>query len=223
MKSTTAKRIQRLDDIATNRYGIPSVCLMENAGRLVAEEIIKYCDRTGKSSICVVCGVGNNAGDGFVIARYLKESDLKVSVLHVGSAGDLKKDALINYTIFKKLGNKVDSFKKLNATHAAVLKKADVIVDALFGVGLNREIGPPFKEVIEAINKAQGYVVSVDVPSGIDATTGIMYGIAVKAKKTVTFTLAKAGLLKGFGKKCAGTIKVVDIGIPKALIKRICG
>ena len=215
MKSTTAQKIQKLDDVAINKFGIPSLCLMETAGRLVSDEIIAYCRKYKKRKVTVVCGVGNNAGDGFVIARYLINAGLNVSVVHIGQSRKFKKDALLNYTLFTKLDGKVES------DYAKAIGKADIIVDALFGVGLSRDIESPYWEVIECINKAKGYVFSVDVPSGINATTGKMCGIAVKAKTTITFTMAKTGLLKADGKKYTGRLKIVDIGIPKKLIKKI--
>lgn len=222
MLAVSAHTIQKLDDIAINRLGIPSLYLMENAGRMSADKIVKYAKRSGKSKVCVVCGMGNNAGDGFVIARYLFNAGLAVEILHCGTLQHLKKDAHFNYDTCRKLKIKIHTFKAMTPLVERHIAASQIIVDALFGVGLNREIKSPYKELIEYINSLANYVFSVDVPSGIDATTGSIYGVAVRANRTITFTCAKTGLIKGDGKDCAGRVTVVGIGIPKEIIKEIC-
>lgn len=220
--AVTAKQIQKIDDIAINKYGIPSIVLMENAGRTVSLEIKKMLPKNKRSMVIVFCGHGNNAGDGFVVARNLKESVEDVKIFILGGAKDLKQDAKINYDIVRKLKIPLKEFKAVNLAMINEVKKADMIVDAIFGVGLNRALEGLFFETVQAINKFSKKVVSIDVPTGLDATKGSIYGIAVKADKTVTFSLPKRGLFCGQGKKVAGKIVVVDIGIPKEIIRRIC-
>jgi len=221
MKSVTAKQIQKLDDKAINTYGVPSVALMENAGRGVAHEIMKTFHRRKCRRVCVLCGPGNNSGDGFVAARHLINAGVKTDILLFGRPTKLKADAKTNYTILKKCGYPVRQVNKLDARTFTMIRKAGVIVDALFGVGLNREIKGVFADVINEVNRGKQYVFAVDVPSGLDATTGKIYGVCLKADKTVTFTFAKTGFYKEEGPKCAGKISVIDIGIPEKLIRQV--
>lgn len=222
MQAVSAKTIQKLDDAAIHHLGIPSLYLMENAGRVSAEKILKYAARSGKSKVCVICGMGNNAGDGFVIARYLFNAGLAVEILHCGPLQKLKKDTRFNYDTSRQLKINIRSFKNLSPLIERHLCSSQIIVDALFGVGLNRDISTPYKELIEYVNSLSSYVFSVDVPSGIDATTGRICGVAIRANKTITFTRTKTGMMKSDGKNCAGRVTVVDIGIPKTLVKEIC-
>ena len=173
MKEVTAKQIQRLDDAAINGFGIPSVVLMENAGRAVFREITK---RAGLNRVCVVCGAGNNAGDGFVVARHLLDAGIATDVIMPGPADRLKADALLNYHLFRRLRGRVRTVKRVTPRTAALISAADLAVDAIFGVGLNRKVEGVFAELIEAVNRHAPRVTAVDVPSGLDATTGKIYG-----------------------------------------------
>jgi NAD(P)H-hydrate epimerase len=220
-KIVSADEMYKIDSRATAVHGIPSLVLMENAGRSVAEHIIelikqKKCHTRTRVRTTIVCGSGNNGGDGFVIARYLRHNrgyDVKVYILKDES--QFKGDALTNLVIIKKIGlqvtllteNKVREFKKN-------LAKATVIVDAIFGIGLKGKITGFYKKVIELINNSNKLIVSVDVPSGIDADTGETLGTSIKADITVTMHLPKKGLMVGQGKKNTGKLVVADIGIP---------
>ncbi len=222
-KPVTVRQIQKLDKIAIERYGIPSLILMENAGRAVAEEIKKYLRRKRRPHVCVVCGMGNNGGDGFVVARHLINAGIETKTFLVGKASQLKHDAAVNYRILKGLKYII---KEVDAKHPLLAKeiaRADVVVDAIFGVGLNRKITEPFRSVIETINRAAKYVVAVDIPSGLDGTTGVIYGVCVKADKTVTFSFAKKGFFKNHGPRQTGEVVVVDIGIPEQVKRKVLG
>ena len=214
-KTVTVKEIQDLDKIAIEQYGIPSLVLMENAGCLVAGEVIRLVKRIKTPYVCVVCGLGNNAGDGFVVARHLWEAGIKTRVFLIGQGNRLKADAAVNYRILKKL--KYDIVETRHALSLRDIKKADIVVDAIFGVGLNREVASPFREAIEVLNTHAKEIIAIDIPSGLDGTTGKIYGVCVKAKTTVTFSFAKKGFFKNQGLKHTGRIIVVDIGIPKKL------
>jgi len=216
-RTITTKQIQKLDDIAINQFGIPSIALMENAGRQTAIEAIKMLKRIKRPKVCVVCGMGNNAGDGFVIARHLINAGIGVNVWLLGDPKKLKKDALINYRILKKCKYPI----RVGARRAVPVRNYDLIIDAIFGVGLNRKIGAPFKNVIECINRDAKKILAVDIPSGLDGTTGKTFGVCIKANKTVTFSFAKKGFLIGQGPKQVGKIIVVDIGIPEKVKKLI--
>jgi NAD(P)H-hydrate epimerase len=211
----SAKQIQKLDDIAINRFGIPSLALMENAGRAVAAHALGMLKM--KKRVCIVCGSGNNAGDGFVAARHLINKGCRVTIVLVGKASSLKNDAAVNFAVLKRL--KIPIVRAGTSAPAAWRKisGADLVIDAIFGVGLNRTIDGPAQKAIAAINAHAGKVLSVDVPSGLDATSGGIHGVCVKADATVTFTLAKMGFGRGEGPAHCGNVLVADIGIPKAL------
>ncbi len=214
MQTVSVKCIQELDRVAIEEVGIPSIVLMENAGRAVAEEIECQVKDISNPTVAVVCGLGNNAGDGFVVARHLLNAGVETTIFLIGQGGRLKHDAAANYQILKKLGYLI---QEINKVEEVDLEKVDFIVDAIFGVGLNREIKGLFKEVIERINAVQKKVMSVDAPSGLNADTGDVYGVCVQAEVTVTFSFAKDGFIKNQGPKYVGETKVVDIGIPKKI------
>jgi len=213
-KTLTVRQAQRLDRYAIHRLGIPSLVLMENAGRQISKDIVKIARNKKNFSVCIVCGTGNNGGDGLVAARYLFNERLRVRVFVIGQRRDLKQDPATNYRILKNLGCSVKFIPGVTPATLRELRHARVIVDAIFGIGLSRPVGEPFKSVIEAINQCAKIVVSADVPSGLDATTGRIFGVCIKASRTVTFVAMKKGFLKHEGPRSAGQVKVVKIGIP---------
>lgn len=200
----TVKQAQAFDKFAQEKLGVPSIVLMENAGRSVAEVALKMIRRRRRQRrrICIVCGVGNNGGDGFVAARHLINAGVNVQVFVVGKISKLKPDPKINYRILKKM--KAKFTRKI---------EGDLVIDALFGIGLNSIIREPHIRVIRAINNSRVPVLSVDVPSGLDADAGEVMGIAVKAKQTVTFVASKQGFSRAAGPKYCGKLVVRDIGI----------
>lgn len=220
-RSVSVKQIQNLDRMAIEDFGVPSLVLMENAGRAVAEEVQKILKGRKKAKVCVVCGLGNNAGDGFAAARHLMNAGIAVKIFLIGRGRDLKHDAAVNYGILKKLKYPLIEVGTVQALPLCDIAGADVVVDAIFGVGLNRGIREPFKSIIEALNRRARRVIAVDIPSGLDGTSGRIYGVCIQAARTVTFSFAKQGFFKGEGPKYAGKITVVDIGIPERLKQRI--
>ncbi|MDO8580106.1 MAG: NAD(P)H-hydrate epimerase [Candidatus Omnitrophota bacterium] len=221
IKTVTVNQIQRLDRIAIGQHRIPSLVLMENAGRAVAREIMKRIARRKNPKIYVFCGLGNNAGDGFVAARHLIAAGFSPNVCLVGQGSTLKNDAAVNYRLLKFLTYPIVELKHINVSLERDVKASDVIVDALFGVGLNRAIGGLFKSVIDMMNRSGQYIISVDIPSGLNGTTGDIFGTCVHADLTVTFTFAKKGFYKKAGPSHVGRVVVADIGIPDQLKKRI--
>lgn len=197
---------RRLDKIAVKKFSIPSIVLMENAGKNTAEIILK---EFHPRQVAIFCGGGNNGGDGFVIARHLSNHGVKVKVFTVQEISKYSGDALINLNIIQKI--------KIPVTYLSAQKikipKVDLIVDALLGTGTKGKIREPYKKIIQKINSAKIPVVSVDIPSGIDADTGKKQGIAVKSNLTVTMVAIKKGLRIHDGRKCAGKIIVTDIGL----------
>jgi NAD(P)H-hydrate epimerase len=193
-----------LDEWAIREQGISGLELMERAGSGLANKI------TGMSAnrrVAVVCGKGNNGGDGFVCARLLRELGLDVHVMLLGEPGELQGDA---HTNLERLPGEAPQRFDPEALHGA-----SIVVDAILGTGFSGEPRDPAASAIEAINSARGpAVVACDVPSGVDASTGEVHGAAVRAAATVTFHAAKPGLWIAPGKSHAGEVTVVDIGIP---------
>lgn len=220
-KVVSVKEIQKLDDIAINKYGVPSIALMENAGRSSANIIKRKLKRHLKPFVCVICGMGNNAGDGFVIARHLINAGIRVKIYLIGKGSKLKADAALNYRILKGCGYPIIEINKINSALVRDLKRAGIVVDAIFGVGLNRAVSEPFASIVDAINKNSTYTVAVDVPSGLNATSGDIFGTCIKAKMTITFSYEKSGFRKKQGKSHVGRLYVMDIGIPDSLKKKI--
>jgi len=224
----TRTQLQAIDRIATDKYGIPSLILMENAGRAVAEETIKLLKHKKNPRVTVICGKGNNGGDGFVTARHLHNKKYKVTILYLGNINDVKSRSQatnINLNIALKLRIPVIELsfllKGLPRPHRnafRLLKSADVIIDAIFGIGLEREIQSPLLEFIAQINSSSIPVVAVDIPSGLDTDTGNPLGIAIKAKRTVTFGFPKIGFLRPSAKKYLGKLIIADIGIPNEVV-----
>lgn len=198
-----AREQRALDEWAIGERGIPGIELMERAGSGLA-------DLTGELApagrVAVVCGKGNNGGDGLVAARVLRDRGREVSVLLLGDPGELQGDARTN--LERLPGSPPTPFA------AEDLGGAAVIVDAILGTGFSGEPREPAAGVIEAINSAGAAVVACDVPSGVDASSGEATGAAVRASATATFHAAKPGLWIAPGKAHAGEVRVIDIGIP---------
>ena len=193
----TSRQVAEVDRLAQERFGISVEWLMEAAGWQVA----RFCLRR----TTVVCGVGNNAGDGLAAARHLHRWD-RLSGVSCVDASRLDGAAALERDALRKLGVEVST--ELN------LAGAEVVVDAIFGTGLSRAPEGNFAAWIDAINNSGSQVVAIDVPSGLDADTGVAYAPCVRATTTVTLGLAKPGLLSGHGPARAGDVWVADIGVP---------
>lgn len=217
----TARQAQCLDAYAIHRLGIPSCVLMENAGYQASQEILKILMRIKDPFVCVVCGSGNNGGDGFVAARHIFDQGIPTKVFFIGNISKLKEDPSINYHILKKIKCPLKVVHGLTPEILRDLKKASLVVDAIFGIGLTRPVQEPLKSIIDAINRSRKKVVALDIPSGLDATTGEVLGACVKASQTITFAVMKKGLLSNDGPAHAGKITIADIGIPGAAEKKM--
>ena len=197
--------------------GVPGLVLMENAGRGAAEVLVRELlagDAAG-ARVAVVCGPGNNGGDGLVLARHLLGRGAIVEALLVGDWQRVTGDAHTHMEAWRGLGGTVRAIE--GAGGGAALASADVIVDALFGTGLDRAIAGTFAQVVAAMNAAAAPRFAIDLPSGLDADTGAELGIAVRARATATFAHFKRGLLTPGGASLAGRVHVVDLGVPAAL------
>lgn len=221
MKVATAEQMQELDRKAIEAYRIPGILLMENAGRGATEEILSAFPDLSKKKVAVIAGKGNNGGDGFVIARHLMNKGISVKVILLTDPKSLRGDAETNHYIFHRMKGEVipsPSTKDYQKVKRDV-EKADLLIDAIFGTGLDAEVRGYYREVIDHLNTLQKPIVAIDIPSGLNANTGKPLGVAVRATLTVTFGLPKMGLLLSPGADYVGTLKVVDIGIPKNLVE----
>ena len=193
-------------------YAIPGIVLMENASRGIAA--IASGMAPAGSPIAIVCGPGNNGGDGFAAARHLSNLGFAPR-LHMAIDSDSLKpgsDPAVNFGIARAMG--------LPLRDPLDLGDAVLVLDAVFGTGLQREVRAPFREILETIRDAGRPVLAVDLPSGLDADTGEVLGVCVRADVTATMVAPKTGFLRAEGPANVGRVEVVDIGAPAAILAR---
>ncbi|NIP86772.1 MAG: NAD(P)H-hydrate epimerase [Planctomycetales bacterium] len=218
MSTLTRQQARQIDTLAIERYGLAGIVLMENAGRGVADVL---CGLGASSPVVICCGKGNNAGDGFVIARHLDLRGIAVRVLLWSEVEELPGDALANYRVIEKSGVAIERFG-LGGEAARLeraLEGASWIVDALLGTGARGAPRPPLDEVIVQLNAHPAPILAVDLPSGLDCDTGLAAGAVIEAAHTCTFVAAKRGFLSDQAARCTGQIHVLDIGAPRILLE----
>jgi hydroxyethylthiazole kinase-like uncharacterized protein yjeF len=218
MKVLTAEAMRAAERLAMENFGVPGLTLMEAAGRNCAEVILSEFGREMGRMAVVIAGKGNNGGDGYVIARYLGERGWKVRVFVLARQEEIGGDAKTNLDILAKDMVTFCPTPGDLASHTDLFRNADIFVDALFGIGLRSEITGVHADAIRVINNSPGRVVAVDIPSGVDSSTGKILGIAVHADLTVTFAFAKAGHILYPGAEYAGCLKIVEIGLPEEVV-----
>ncbi|MDD4801503.1 MAG: NAD(P)H-hydrate dehydratase [Syntrophomonas sp.] len=220
MKLLTAEQMKEIDKRTTDEYLIPGLILMENAGLRVLETIEGLISELRDAKIVILAGKGNNGGDGLVLGRHLINSGARVDTFLLGDPGNLTPDAYINYNILGKMNgnifllNKEPDFDRL----MIALLSADLIIDAIYGIGFKGSMNDFEARIVQMVNWSQASVLSVDIPSGVEANTGKINGAAIKADHTVTFALPKLGLLLEPGRNYVGTLTVADISIPQPLL-----
>jgi NAD(P)H-hydrate epimerase len=224
----TRERSRQVDRRAIEEYGMTGLVLMENAGRGVADVLCGLManapnGRLGRVVVC--CGKGNNAGDGFVIARHLDLRAFQVRVLVWAEPAELTGDAGANFQILQKSRVPIERFG--DRFDAALLDEqlagADWVVDALLGTGARGEPRPPLDTVIGRINAAPAKRLAVDLPSGLDCDTGVAAEHTIRADETCTFIAPKQGFLAPDAERYTGRVHVVDIGAPRRLVEEIVG
>ena len=218
MKLVKKEMIHWMDQKASSDYGIPTILLMEHAAQALCDAFIQLYDRNQK--VCIVCGPGNNGGDGFALARLLYQNQYCVSVYCPVLPDKMSQDELINAKMVEAL--EIPYYQTFDA-FLEVLKQCDVVVDALFGVGLSRDIQGDYADLIKTINQSEKAVVSIDIPSGIDGTTGFKKGHAIIAHHTLTLAAYKQGLFINDARKHCGNIQLLDIQIPSKLMNECEG
>jgi ADP-dependent NAD(P)H-hydrate dehydratase / NAD(P)H-hydrate epimerase len=224
MKILTAAQMGEVDRLTTAVYNIPSLLLMENAGRAVADELARSVPDLERKRVLVICGRGNNGGDGFVVARYLHLRGVRPEIILCADPAKIRGDALTNWEIVRALGIPIHVASPESGCGTLLdgLPPQDVIIDALFGTGLTKPIGAEFLPVVEWINRFRhnAFVASVDIPSGLFADSPDVPGPFVMAHLTVTFTALKPALVLPPAVDCAGRIVVADIGSPADLVAK---
>ena len=210
----TRAQVREIDRRATADYGIPSIVLMENAARGAADVAMEMLGGINTPGAVILCGGGNNGGDGYAIGRHLHNRGVKITVVVAIDPSKYKGDAAINFTIAQRIPlflttpNDADLTLYLTSNH--------LLIDALFGIGL--ESPPRDASLIDRINLHRHRVLAIDLPSGLDCDTGLPLGPCVKATRTVTFVAEKAGFANPISREYTGAITVADIGVPPELI-----
>ena len=213
-----SRQMMDLDEKAVHRFGMPSILLMENAGRSVVEEIERRFGSIRGARILVAAGKGKNGGDGFVAARHAVQHGADVTVLLLAGEADLRDDVRTNYDILKNASGVQLALLPSFNEKVFSQKRFDYIVDAIFGTSFHGEIKGKFKNVVEWINgRHSSKVIAVDIPSGLNASTGECSSSFVRADLTVTMAQPKVGLYLGNGKEASGVVAVADIQMPLAL------
>ncbi len=221
MLRLTRDEVRSVDRQSIDDHHIPSIVLMENAARSFVDAIGDTLPVAG--TIAILCGSGNNGGDGFAIARHLHNRGHSVRIVLAVPPEKLKGDALANWRIIESMGLDVCPAEHASADGVVILRGAALVIDALFGTGLSRPIDEAFHPLIEACNEGDRSrpVIAVDVPSGLDCDTGEPLGVCVRATRTITFAAEKAGFSNPRSAAFTGNVLVGDIGCPRELIEKI--
>jgi NAD(P)H-hydrate epimerase len=200
-----------MDRRAIEEFGIPGAVLMENAGAAAADVALEML--APRRAALILAGAGNNAGDGFVIARHLANHSIPVEVITAVTGHLYKGDAALNYRVIAAMGLPISTWQGRPERNGS----CGLIIDALLGTGLSGDLRAPYPDIIDFANESGLPVLAVDMPSGLDGDTGRVHTAAVKAAKTVTFALPKRGLFAGDGPRLTGEVIVADIGMPASI------
>jgi len=220
MRIVTASEIREMDRLSIERIGIPGIVLMENAAQGAVRMFFEHFNPAPGSQVVIICGKGNNGGDGFAVARRLSQAGLKPVVILLARSSQIKGDALANLDIIKRMGG-IEVIEAPAASEFAgcrhYIEKCTCLIDAIFGTGLNSDVEGISREAIEAVNSSGRQVMSIDIPSGLNSDNGRIMGAAVRADLTVTFGFPKLGQLIFPGAGLVGRLACVDIGIPDSV------
>lgn len=217
----TRQQMRDFDAWAINNAGIAGVILMENAGRGCSEIVISELKKIGGKRLCIFCGTGNNGGDGFVIARHMKNAGFEVKIILCGSGSKIKGDAGINYKIACGMNIPIEELAPACTDIERIIENSagncDLLADAIFGTGFCGELRGGFDRIVKTINSLNKPIIAVDIPSGLDCDTGIAAGEAIKAIITVTFAAAKKGFASPASVQYTGRVYIASIGIEPTL------
>ena len=211
-RTITTSEMKKVEEKA-HTLGYSRTLMMENAGRAVADEVCKLFRPIGNTKVLVLCGTGNNGGDGAVAARHLTIRGYGVKVVRFGSMEKVRtEEAKTMWKALSMMKVKVSKTDVVDEGLRNEVLNSDIILDAMLGTGVKGEVREPFASAIEAVNKSKALVIAVDIPSGLDPDTGVCGSRVVNADITVTFHAAKPGLLKRAD--LVGKLVVAEIGIP---------
>lgn len=221
-KIITGTQMQELDRRTIGEAHIPARVLMDRAGSGLVAALEQTFGSTQGKRVIILCGKGNNGGDGFVAARLLHRRRTQVQVLMMSPASELSRDAAVMYRQFvRTAGKSAVHLYTSKSLVSSLLRESDLIIDALLGTGLSSDVTAHYADAIDCINEAGRPVVAADLPSGLHADTGAILGRAVRASLTVTFGLPKLGLYQSHGVDLSGSVSLIDIGIPQAYIEAV--
>lgn len=221
VRAVSVARMQAIDETAIHTFGIPRLLLMEHAGLALARAVAARL-RRAPGSVVVCCGSGYNGGDGLAAARHLHDWGVALRVILTGAADRLRAEPALYARILRRVGVTLQELDE-SAARAHIegwLAHAALIVDALLGIGVTGAVRDPARGLIELMNRSGRPIVAADVPSGLNADTGAVQGVAVRATTTVTFGLPKQGCLRGEGPAHTGRLIVDPITIPRAVLVR---
>ena len=217
MKVCTASQMRNIDRMTISTGGIPGIVLMENAAMACVDAINKKFSVLKNKRIAIFCGKGNNGGDGFAVARLLFNKGADVSVYLV-CGDEFNGDALINFDIIDRMGIHIEQVYD-TGTLDLIIPSYDIVVDAIYGTGIHGEVQGISREVIQKINGFSKYLISIDVPSGMNSDTGEICGVCVNSDMTVTFAAYKLGMFLYPAADCTGEILMYDISIPEYILQ----
>ncbi len=213
--------MREIDRTAIEDYKIPGIILMENAGRSITERALAVYNQKGfRGPVLIVSGKGNNGGDGFVVARHLHNSGIKVRMMLLGKVAGMRpgSEPAVNAAILEKMNIPIEQIGDEAANFISALAESDMVIDALLGTGISGEVREPFRSVIEQINAAGKYVIAVDTPSGLDCDEGRALGCAVVADETITLGLPKKGFENSEAVEYLGALTLGEISLPREIL-----
>jgi len=219
MRAVTAEQMRRIDRQARDRFGIPELILMEQAGTAVARAARRA--RRGNRSVLILAGGGANGGDGLAAARHLDNAGIPVRIILLADPGRVRGAAAVNLRIVRKLGIPVSVIRSARdwSRRDWTRKRFGLIIDALLGTGIHDTVREPVHSAVLWINRQRCPVLSVDLPSGLSSDTGRPCGVAVRASRTITLGLPKTGLRRASARAWSGRVEVADISLPRILLK----
>jgi len=214
LPALTCDQVRLVDEIAINTYGMPSIVLMENAGRGAAELIHQ---QSSEGKIIILCGIGNNGGDGYVIGRHLQALDREVEIVSLSNQERLSAEARINFQIAQKAKIPI-TFSETTQAIDAKLRDAQIIVDAMLGTGAKGSPRGIYEQAIFLANEKTATKYAIDIPTGLDCDSGLANRATFQADHTLTFVAEKVGFKKNNAKEILGVVHVLDIGVPRKLL-----
>jgi hydroxyethylthiazole kinase-like uncharacterized protein yjeF len=217
MTRLTRAQVREIDRLSIEQYHIPGIVLMENAARAAADVACEMLGGARGRQVLILCGGGNNGGDGLAVARHLHNRGATVSIATTIDPGNYRGDALINWQIVSAM--RLPCHPAIPETIAQ--SAADLLIDAIFGTGLTEPPRDPFPALVEAVERSARPVLAIDLPSGLDCDTGQPPGACIRATRTITFVAEKTGFAAPTARPYLGAVTIGDIGCPAELVSQI--